>query len=269
LESLRISDIAECNLPTFSGEVRCLHATAPIQVARNSRIELQQQEPMDQSEVWVEDNRKNRREAEESAMSVHQAVDSFQSLHLVFDNNTSPEGVETSYSNQKVLILFEPDQLVGPISANLGELSKVNDCGLSIGLNLVGLDQSKTPNIAAGLINRKRKAEDDLSSSDTIKKAGEDSTDQSNSLAKVNPNCPKSPLNQNKNNKGSKKLSLKTRARTVVRKAKSDLVKSDQMMEADQKELENDSGNEAGEFLLSNTVQMAKEAGLIMPPPPS
>ena len=40
-------------------------------------------------------------------------------------------------------------------------------------------------------------------------------------------------------------------------------------MEADQKEVENDSGNEADEFLLSNTVQMAEEAGLIMPPPPS
>ena len=45
-----------------------------------------------------------------------------------------------------------------------------------------------------------------------------------------------------------------------MRKAKSDLVKSDQVMEADQKEMENDSGNETGEFLLSNTVQMAEEA---------
>ena len=70
LESLRISDIAECNLPTFSGEVRCLPATASIQVAHNSRIELQQREPMDQSKVWVEDNTKNKREAEESAVSV-------------------------------------------------------------------------------------------------------------------------------------------------------------------------------------------------------
>ncbi len=108
-----------------------------------------------------------------------------------------------------------------------------------------------------------------MSSPNTIKKAREDSTDQSNSLAKVNPNCPKSPPNQNKNNKGSKKLSLKARARTVVRKAKSYLVKSDQVMEADQKELENDSGNEVGEFLLSNTIQMVEETGLIMPPPPS
>ena len=40
LESLRISDIAKCNLPTFSGEVRCFPATASIQVACNSRIEL-------------------------------------------------------------------------------------------------------------------------------------------------------------------------------------------------------------------------------------
>ena len=111
----------------------------------------------------------------------------------MFEDNTSPEGVGTSYSNQKVLVLSESDQQVGPISANLRELSKVNDCGLSIGLNLVGLDQSKTPNIAAGLINRKRKAEDDLSSPDTIKKSREDSTDQSNSLSKVNPNCPKPP----------------------------------------------------------------------------
>ena len=113
----------------------------------------------------------------------------------MFDDNTSPEGVGTSYSNQKVLVLFEPDQQVGPILVNLGELSKVYDFGLSIGLNLVGLDQSKTPNIAVGLINGKRKAEDDLSSSDTIKKAREGSMDQSNSLAKVNPNCPKSPPN--------------------------------------------------------------------------
>ena len=80
---------------------------------------------------------------------------------------------------------------------------------------------------------------------------------------------PPPPPNQNKNNKGSKKLSLKARAKTVVRKAKSDLEKSDQVMEANQKELENDSGNEADEFLLSNTVQMAEEAGLIMPPPPA
>ena len=69
LESLRISDIIECNLPTFSREVRCLPATASIQVACNCRIELQQWEPMDQSEVWVEDNTKNRREAKELAMS--------------------------------------------------------------------------------------------------------------------------------------------------------------------------------------------------------
>ena len=187
----------------------------------------------------------------------------------MFDDNTSPEGVGTSYSNQKVLVLSEPDQQMGPISVNLGELSKVNGCGLSIGPNLVGLDQSKTPNIAARLINGKRKAEDNLGSPAMIKMARDDSTDQTNILAKVNSACPKSHANHKKNNKGSKKHSLKARARVVVRKAKSDLVKSDQVTEADQKELENDFGNEAGGFLHSNIVQMAEEAGLIMPPPPS
>ena len=92
----------------------------------------------------------------------------------MFDDNTSSEGVGTSYSNQKVLVLSEPDQQVGSISVNLGELSKVNDCGLSIGLNHVGLDQSQIPNIAIGLINKKQKAEDDLSSPATIKKVHDD-----------------------------------------------------------------------------------------------
>ena len=286
LDGLMSSDMAECSRISDQGTqteqerqegMRKQHQLIwgkAAQLATDTWKEIEQRIPMDQSESWVETA------TDDKEGEVGEVVMGRREPARLIGGLVQSINLENAEPTTQLGNVFGRVTLENPVQSQLGgqvgpNKNTHNEVGAEIEIGPINVDNQEPNNnhltlseatIIAdtymGRDNYKRKAVEDFADDHQSKRANEEPSCLPH-IPNISP-APKRPHSPVKSKGKGKGLSIKAQARAKL---------GEKIREKAGREIPNDvyvQGLEVDEgmFLPSVSVQMAKEAGLIMPPPP-